>query len=126
MDLVAHARRFAAEQQDIAAPKRVVEIRRPGARGEKDQTRAGPTAPSLECLPGWMTQDIHLIEIVHAGPPKGAVGGREARRLDDVRLDAEAGSETENGPRVLGNIGLEQRNAQVWGQARSRSGRPIF
>ena len=73
-----------------------------------------------------MTQDVHLIEIVHAGPPKGAVGGRKAGRLDDVRLDAEAGGETENGPRVLGNIGLEQRNAQVWGQTRSRSGRPIL
>jgi hypothetical protein len=33
--------------------------------------------------------------------------------------------QTKNGPRVLGNIGLEQRNAQVWGQACSRSGRPI-
>ena len=35
------ARRFAAEQQDVAAPERVVEIRRPRTRGEKDQPRGG-------------------------------------------------------------------------------------
>src|SRR3954471_1761387 len=94
------------------------------ARGEQDQPCGGGAAPRLERLPALMAHDVHLIEIVHAGPPEGAVGGGKARRFDDMRFDAETGGQTKNGPRVLGNIGLEQRNAQVWGQASSRSGRP--
>ena len=93
-------------------------------RGEQDQPRGRGAAPRLEGLPALMAYDVHPIEIVHAGPPEGAVGGGKARRFDDMRLDAETGGQTKNGPRVLGNIGLEQRNAQVWGQACSRSGRP--
>src|SRR6185369_4981791 len=89
-----------------------------------DQPRGGGAAPRLEGLPALMAYDVHPIEIVHAGPPEGAVGGGKARRFDDMRLDAETCGQTKNGPRVLGNIGLEQRNAQMWGQACSRSSRP--
>ena len=35
----------------------------------------------------------------------------KARGLDDVRLEAEAGGEAKNRPGVLGDIGLEKRDA---------------
>ena len=34
-----------------------------------------------------MAGDGDLVEIIHAGPAEGAVGDREAGRLDDMRLD---------------------------------------
>ena len=73
-----------------------------------------------------VAHDRHLIEIVHAGAAEGAVGGREARRLDDVRFDAEAGGKPQDGPGVLGDIGLKQRNPQGWGHACTRSGRLVL
>jgi len=47
-----------------------------------------------------------LIEIVHAGAAKRAVGGWEAGGLDEMRLDAEAGGEAKNSPGVLRDVGL--------------------
>ena len=57
-----------------------------------------------------MTHNHHLIEVVHAGAAEGAVGDREARRLDDVRFDTETGGKPQDGPGVLGDVGLEQRD----------------
>ena len=57
-----------------------------------------------------MAQDRDLAEIVHAGASERAVGGGEARRLDDVRPYAETGGKAENRPRILWNVGLEQRD----------------
>ena len=109
--LLGHARRFAAEQQDVAAPERVREIRAARARGEENEPRAGTCAPSLERLPVDVTDDLDMIEVIHTGAAKRTVAGRKARGLDDVRLEAEAGGETKNRARVLGNVGLKQRNA---------------
>ena len=47
-----------------------------------------------------------LVEIVHAGPAEGAVGDREAGRLDDVRFDPQAGAKPQNRAGILGNVRL--------------------
>src|SRR5262249_32140220 len=104
------ARRRAAEQQDVAAPERVREIGAARARGEENEPRTGAGAPSLERLPVDVTDDLDLIEVIHAGAAERTVAGRKARGLDDVRLEAEAGGETKNRARVLGNVGA--RTAQ--------------
>src|ERR1041385_7032809 len=57
-----------------------------------------------------MTHDPHLIEIIHAGAAEVAVGHRKARRLDDMRLDIQAGAQAQDGAGVLRNVGLEERN----------------
>ena len=49
-----------------------------------------------------------LVEVIHPGAAEGAVGDREAGRLDDVRLDPEAGAEPENRAGILRNVGLEK------------------
>src|SRR5260221_7952067 len=104
------ARCFAAEQQDVAAPKRVLEIGAARARGEDDEPRARAGTPSLERVPIGMPGDLDLTEVIHAGAAERTVAGRKACRLDDVRLDAQAGGETKNRARVLGNVGLIERN----------------
>jgi hypothetical protein len=43
-----------------------------------------------------------------------------------MRFDAEAGRQPQNGPGVLGDIGLKQRNTQGWGHACTRSGRLVL
>jgi hypothetical protein len=68
-------------------------------------------APSFEGLPTGVTDDFDLIEVIHAGAAEGAVAGGKTRGLDHVRLEAEAGGETKNRARVLGDIGLIKRNA---------------
>src|SRR5262249_18923720 len=73
--------------------------------------RGGAGAPSLERRPVDVTDDLDLIEVIHAGRAERTVAGRKARGLDDVRLEAEARGKTKNRARVLGNVGLEQRNA---------------
>src|SRR5262249_2255838 len=62
--LLGHARRFAAEQQDVAAPERVREIGAARARGEENEPRTGAGAPSLERLPVDVTDDLDLIEVI--------------------------------------------------------------
>jgi hypothetical protein len=58
-----------------------------------------------------VAHDLDLIEVIHAGTAERAVAAGKARGLDDVRLEAEAGGETKNRARVLGDVGLKQRNA---------------
>jgi hypothetical protein len=55
-----------------------------------------------------MPRERNLVEVVHSGPAEGAVGDREAGRLDDMRRDAEAGGEAQNRAGVLRDVGLEQ------------------
>src|SRR4029079_6104420 len=124
--LVGRAGRLAAEQQDVAAPKHLVNLGHACARGEQYKPRACAAAPILEWLPARMTHDGHLIEIVHTGSRKGAVGGGELCWRDDMRCDARAGRQPQNGPGVLGDIGLKQRNAQGWGHACTRSDRLVL
>ena len=47
-----------------------------------------------------------LVEIVHAGPAEGAIGDREAGRLNDVRFDTQAGTKPENRAGILGDVRL--------------------
>src|SRR5262249_50530145 len=53
----------------------------------------------------------HASNASQLGAAERAVAGGKACGLDDVRLEAEAGGETKNRARVLGNVGLKQRNA---------------
>ena len=78
--------------------------------GEQHQAPAIRLAPVRERLPARVTHDRHLVEVVHAGAAEGAVGGRKAGRLDNVRLDAEAGAEPQNRAGVLGDVGLVERD----------------
>lgn len=55
-----------------------------------------------------MTNDSHLIEVVHSGAAEVPVGDREAGGFDNMSLDVQAGAEAENCPRVLRNVWLEQ------------------
>ena len=57
-----------------------------------------------------MAHEANLIEIVHPGAAERAVGDGKTGRLDDVRLQAEAGAQAQNRPGVLGDVGLEQRD----------------
>src|SRR6478736_1066335 len=43
-----------------------------------------------------MPHDHDSVEIVHPGAPESAVGGREARRPDEMRFEAEAGAQAQN------------------------------
>ena len=97
-----------------------IEIGRAGGGGEEDKPRARTPAPGLERIPArtWRTGN-HLVEIVHAGAPEGAVGGREAGRLDDVRLDTETGGEAQDHAGVLGDVGLVERNPHRSARGRS-------
>ncbi len=108
--LLGHAGRLSAEQQHVAALERVRQIGVVRARGEENEPRAGAAAPRLERLPAGVTDERDLIEVIHAGAAERTVAGRKACRLDDVRLDAQAGGETKNRARVLGNVGLIERN----------------
>src|SRR5262249_34455997 len=99
------------KQQHVAGPERMREIRAAPTRGEENEPCAGAGAPRFERFPAGVTHDLDLIEVIHAGAAERAVAGGKARGLDDVRLEAEAGGETKNRARVLGNVGLKQRNA---------------
>src|SRR5690242_966083 len=57
-----------------------------------------------------MPPQRHLVQTVHAGAAKGPVGSREARRLDDMGFNAQAGGEAKNRAGVLGNVRLEKRD----------------
>jgi hypothetical protein len=82
------------------------------ARGEENEPRGGAGAPGFETLPAGVPDNLDLTEVIHAGAAESTVAGRKARGLDDVRLNAEAGSETKNRARVLRDIGLIKRKAQ--------------
>jgi len=58
-----------------------------------------------------MPGDLDLIEVIHSGAAERTVAGGKACWVDNVGLDAEAGGETKNRARVLGDVGLIKRNA---------------
>ena len=60
-----------------------------------------------------MANDGHLIEVVHASPPKGTVGARESGRLDQMRFHTEAGAQPQNRAGILRNVRLKQCNPHV-------------
>ena len=57
-----------------------------------------------------MPHDRHPVEIVHPGAAEGAVGHREAGRLDQMGVHSEAGAEPQNRAGVLRNVGLVERD----------------
>ena len=77
-------------------------------RGEQDQPGALGAPPGFERVPAGMAPDHDLIEIIHPGATERAIGGRKARRLDDMRLDPETGGQAQDRPGVLGDVGLEK------------------
>src|SRR6185503_8564057 len=66
--------------------------------------------PLFEFGPGSVARPTHPIEIVHAGAAEMAIGDGKSRRFDDVGGNVHAGAKPENGPGVLGNIGLKKRD----------------
>ena len=93
-----------AEQEDVVRAIGVIEVGRAGAGGEHDEAAAVSAAPFLERRPVCVPRQRDLIEVVHAGAAKGTVGSREARRLDDMRLGAEAGAQPQHGAGVLRDV----------------------
>src|SRR6476620_1649626 len=56
--------------------------------------------------------DRDLVEVVHRGAAECPVGNGEARRLDQMRLDVEAGAKPQNRSSILGDIGLVERDRE--------------
>jgi hypothetical protein len=56
--------------------------------------------------------DCHRFEVIHSGTAKGAVGGRKARGLDDVRLDPQTAAQPQYRPGILCDVGLVKGKAQ--------------
>ena len=103
----------AAEQQNVASMEGMVEIGRAGLRGQQDQPRMLLPPPALERVEARVTHERDLIEIIHPGAAEGAVRGRKPRRLDDMRLDPEAGCHPQDGAGILRNIRLIERDAHT-------------
>jgi len=57
-----------------------------------------------------MTDDGHLVEIIHAGAAEVPVGRRKTGGFDDMSGHVKARAETKNGPGVLRDVGLKKRN----------------
>jgi hypothetical protein len=55
----------------------------------------------------------HLIEIIHAGAAKVAVGNRKTRGFDDMGRDIQARAQAQDRPGVLGDVGLEKCNLHL-------------
>ena len=62
---------------------------------------------------------VDLIEVIHARPAEMPVGDRKAGRLDDMGRHTQAGTQPENRPGVLGDVGLEKRDLHVLWPARA-------
>ena len=58
-----------------------------------------------------MAHDADLIEVIHTGPAEVPVRNGESGGLDDMGLDAKAGAQAQNRPRVLRNVGLVKDDA---------------
>ena len=56
-----------------------------------------------------MPYDGHLIEIIHAGAAKSPVRRRKTGWLNNMGRNTETGTKPEHGARVLGDIGLVER-----------------
>src|SRR5262249_17762836 len=110
-NLLRDAGALAAEQKDVVVFKSMFEIAALRPRREQYEPQRALAPPLFERGPGQVAHERHLVEIVHAGAAERAVAGGKARRLDDVRLEAEAGGEAKNRSGVLGDVGLIKREA---------------
>lgn len=113
MNLIRHAGGFAAEQKNVAVGEREVGVGSRGPGGEQHQAAPMPLPPFLEGVPVGMAGERRHFEVVHAGPFQRPVGEREARRLDDVDADVEAGGEAQDCPCVAGDVRLVERDAET-------------
>src|SRR5262245_9192138 len=101
---------FTAEEENIVRAIGMVEVAEACPGREQDQAALGLTAPALECRPVGVPHDLDLIQVIHAGPSEGAVGGRKSGRLDDVRLDPQTRRQAQDRARVLRNVRLIERD----------------
>ena len=101
-----HAGAFAAEQQYLVVGKGVVEVAALSRGGQQHQLEPRGAPPVLESRKRAVAGEGDPVEIVHAGAAEGAVGHREAGRLDDMRFDPQAGAEPQNRAGVLGDVRL--------------------
>ncbi len=119
VDLVRHAGRFAPEQQHVVRPVAKIEIGQRRRGCEQHEATAGLPAASLRNRASVRCRvDRYRIEVIHAGAAESAIGRREASRLDDVGLDAEARAEAQNCSGVLRDVGLVEGDAH--GRIRTR------
>ena len=115
-DMVRHARRFTAEEQDVAILEGEFRVGQGGAGREQDKPAVLAAPPLLEAVEINVAGKGRHFEIVHAGAPEIAVGEIESGRLDDVDRDAEAGGHAQDRAGVAGDVGLVQRDAKAAGQ----------
>ena len=112
-DMVRHARRFAAEQQDVALGEGEFRVRERRLGRKQNGPPALAAAPVLEAREVEVAGERRHFEIVHAGPLERAIGQVEAGGLDDVDGDTEASSHAQDRSCVAGDIGLVEGDAQV-------------
>ncbi len=110
---------FPAEKDDVMRREGEVRIGAIGLRGREHQAMRRCAPPCVEGRKARMARDLDLVEIIHAGAAKGAVGDRKARRLDDVERKAETGREPRDRARVLRNVRLQERKPHRFVQARN-------
>jgi hypothetical protein len=60
-----------------------------------------------------MALDIRALEIVHSGPAEIAVGQQKSTGLDNVDSHPQAGAQPHQASRILGDIGLIQRQSHL-------------
>jgi hypothetical protein len=53
-----------------------------------------------------MTGERNLVEVVHPRAAERTIGDRETGRLDDMRLDPQAGAKAENRAGILWDVRL--------------------
>jgi hypothetical protein len=70
-------------------------------------------APLLKSAPGLVSDQTHMVEVIHPGAAEIAVGNRKACRLNNMSFDIQAGAEPENRPRILRNVRLEKGYAHA-------------
>src|SRR5262245_34791537 len=99
-----NARALAPEQQDLVVAECVLEVGALCGGRQQYQRHAFAQTPLLESEKRRVPGEGDLVEVVHAGPTEGAIGHREAGRLDDMHLNAEAGAEPENRPGILRDV----------------------
>ncbi len=103
---VGDAGRFEPDEQNIARLKGKIRIGLPCPDRKEDQAPPGVLPPTLESRLGAMPGDLHMFEIIHAGAAEMLVGDRKSGRLDDRRIEPEAGAKPQHGPAILRNVGL--------------------
>ena len=110
---VLDARALAPQQKGVAGAEGEGGMGRLGARGQQHEpasrARARIRARREIRPPRAVPGQRRARRIVEPGAAQPPVVEREAAGLDHVDRDPEAGREPQDGPRVLGNVGLVKR-----------------